>query len=1144
MKAFSTKYWGFVFLLVCFGSIAKAQPGICPPNIGFETGDFSNWTCRIGTLDNAGNVTWAPSTTPVANRHTILAAPGGRDFYGNFPVICPNGSQYSVKLGNTASPPGRQVSEVSYTFTVPATTTGFSMMIWYAVVLFDPGGGGGHSSVQRPRFKAKITDMTTNTTVPCVDFDFISSATLPGFTPSPLNSNVIYKDWTPVSINLSGLVGRSIKVELGAYDCTLGGHFGYAYVDVSPICNGVISGNTLCGGETSLTMTAPFGFQSYNWFADATFPLPPISTSQTLTMAPVPSVGSIFPVEVIPFPGFGCKDTLYAVIDIASPPVSDAGPDGTVCNNQTIQLGTASNPLYSYAWTWTPVAGGQLNNTTFSNPLASVQAATTVEYIVETMDLLTGCKSKDTTYITGRQADTTLTVNGRTNYCLGDPSPGTLSVNPTVSGVQWYDGATLIPGATGFTFQPTVSGSYWAQIIESGCTDSTRIINFTIGQTPVANAGPNASICTNQTIQIGSPPVAGVNYSWAPAGQVSNANIADPIAWVNDGTPVQFIVRATEALLGCYTQDTMYIIGRVVDTSLLVTGKTDYCTAELSHGVLTVSNTLLAVQWYDGATPIPGATGYSYQPVASGNYWAEIQQNGCTDSTRTIPFTVKITPVSNAGPDVNICANQTIQIGAAPVGGLNYSWTPVAQVNNATIANPQAWVNDGTPIEFIVRTTNAATGCYSQDTMYMTGRVVDTSLLVNGKTSYCRGDLQPGTLSVNAAVTAVQWYDGTTPIPGATGYSYFPIVSGNYWAQVQQFGCTDSTRTTVFFVHEKPLVAFSTSSDTGCVTKNTFIFRNNSTAPDGANLSYLWRFSDGITQTTTDAIRTFLVTGAYTVKLITTSEFGCADSTALKTVHVMPNGVADFRWDSICVNRPSLFYNMSNEKGSPQVNYSWNFNNGGPVVNVKDPGTVTYTTVGKVDVTLILTALGCENDPDTVIKKVQANVSKPGKQYKDITVAEGAKVFIHARDSIGPYFQWLPMIQLNNYNERFAEFTAINDVMYQIRISDIHTCVTIDTLQMLVLKKPGFYLPTAFTPNGDGLNDVAIPYLVRMKSLVSFSVFNRWGNRVFYTNQPNKGWDGKSGGVEQANGVYVWVLEFVDNNSKKVTEKGTITVIR
>ncbi|NOT50280.1 MAG: T9SS type B sorting domain-containing protein [Chitinophagaceae bacterium] len=1133
MKIFSIKYWGLALLLLCFNnSTIKAQVGLCPSNLDFELGDFTGWEARWGSGTNALPL---PNIGIVAGRHTIIsAATAGLDPYGGFPTICPNGSNYSVKLGNNQT--GNQAESISYTYTIPAGLTSFSMLFHYAVVFQDPN----HTPAAQPRFRARIIDVATGLPLNCVNFDFIASANLPGFQPSPIGGGVWYKDWTPVSINLSAYIGSTIRLEFVTNDCTQGGHFGYAYLDVNTNCSGVISGNFICPGDTAITLTAPFGFQGYEWYSDATF-TSTLSTTQTLYVNPLPAVGTIYPIVVTPYVGFGCRDTLYAVIDVGATPAADAGPDQIICNNQAVQIGTLPNPAYSYAWT---PAGQVSPSATIANPFASVVTPTPVEFIVDVTDIVTGCKAQDTTYISAVFVDTAMAVNGQTTYCTGSASPGILSVNNTLVAVQWYDGLTPIPGATGFAYQPTASGNYWAQVQQGGCTDSTRTVSFNIGITPTSVAGPDANICANQSIQIGGPPNAAHSYAWAPASQVSNATISDPQAWVNDGTPVQFIVRTTDIASGCYSQDTMYITGRLVDTSLSVTGKTLYCTGDANPGVLSVSNALVGVQWYNGAIPIPGATGFIYQPIVSGNYWAEVQQNGCTDSSRTVSFTINTTPVSNAGPDGNICANATIQIGAPSAPGLNYSWTPAAQVSNPAIADPQAWVNDGTPLQFIVRTTDPATGCYSQDTTYVTGRVVDTALFVSGKTGYCVGDPAAGSLSVNPGHTAVQWYNGAAPLPGATANTFTPTVTGNYWALLQQFGCSDSTITTAFAIHAMPVVGFTPSSDTGCVTRNSFLFTNNSSNPEGAAMTYLWRFSDGSTQTLTDAVRTFMTVGNYAVKLITTTEFGCADSTGLTTVHVLPNGVADFRWDSICVNRPSLFHNLSDEKGSTQVNYSWNLNNGGPILNVKDPGMVTYNTPGVVDVTLTLTALGCENDPNIIVKKVQCNVSKSGTRYTTITVPEGAKRFIHARDSIGQNFQWQPMVQLSNYHARYSEFTAVNDVLYQIFISDKHTCVTVDTLQMLVLKKPGYYLPTAFTPNGDGLNDIARPYLVGMKSLVSFSVFNRWGNRIFYSQQEGKGWDGRFNGNPQASGVYVWILEFLDNSNKKVTEKGTITLIR
>jgi gliding motility-associated-like protein len=677
-----------------------------------------------------------------------------------------------------------------------------------------------------------------------------------------------------------------------------------------------------------------------------------------------------------------------------------------------------------------------------------------------------------------------------------------------------------------------------------GCID-TLYATITVGTRPAANAGPDIDICRNQQVQIGAPPNPIYAYQWTPASQVSNPNISNPMAWTITPNPEEFIVKATDILTGCTAYDTTYITSRQVDTAILLNGSNTYCEGDPTAGTLSVHNVLSAVQWYNGITPIPGATGFSYHPTVSGNYWAQVQQLGCTDSTATIAFAVNPIPVSLAGPDLSICYKQNIQIGAPPNPAYNYSWTPVSQVSNPAIADPIAWAIGATPEQFIVHTTDPLTGCNSYDTAVITGRVVDTTIRLNGKNDFCKNDPAGGILSVNNVVTAVQWYNGANPIPGATAVSYQPLITGNYWALVQQFGCTDTTPTVIFNIHAMPVASYTLNSDTGCITNHLFAFTNTSNVTDGSTLSYLWRFGDGNTQTVTSPVKKFATVGNYTVKLITTSSFGCKDSTNNSIVHVLPNVNASFKWDSICTNRSVYFYNLSNEHGSTLVNYNWNFNNGGPGSTLKDPLPVIYNAIGQKDVTLILTALGCENYPDSITRRVQVNVQKPGITYRTITVPQGSSQFVHVRDSIGTIYNWRPQLQLSRYDARYTEFFANgNDVQYLIDISDIHTCVTIDTMLIQVLKKPGFYLPTAFTPNGDGLNDEVQPYLIGMKGLISFSVFNRWGKLIFRTNSYGKTWDGKFQGVEQTPGVYVWIVEYINSDNKKVTEKGTITLIR
>ena len=310
----------FFIIVLSIMSVAKssAQVGLCPPNLDFEQGDFSGWNCLSWSVALP-----TPVPGPIPGRHTIInALTAGTDFYGGFPELCPSGNNYSVKLGNSGT--GAQRESVSYTYSIPPSATTFSILFYYAIVLQDPVSNP-HTNLQRPRFEARIIDVATGLPIPCVDFNFFASSNLPGFLPSPVDPNVWYKDWTPISLNLSSYAGKTIRLEFITSDCSLNGHFGYAYMDVSTFCNGVISGNNICPGDTSLTITAPFGFQSYAWYSDITFTTI-LSTSQSLYLNPLPSVGSIFPVIVTPYPTFGCIDTLYATITVGTSPAADAGP--------------------------------------------------------------------------------------------------------------------------------------------------------------------------------------------------------------------------------------------------------------------------------------------------------------------------------------------------------------------------------------------------------------------------------------------------------------------------------------------------------------------------------------------------------------------------------------------------------------------------------------------------------------------------------------------------------------------------------------------------------------------------------------------------------------------------------------------------
>ena len=325
----------------------------CPPNIGFEAGSFDQWECGAGNISMTTGIISLNSTGPMNGRHTMIqnTYPQAKDLYGNFPVNCPNGSGFSIQLGNALT--GAQAERVSYTFNIPADQNNYSLIYNYAVVFENPT----HDEWQQPKFTANVYDVTNDAYIGCSSFSYAASSNLPGFKLATrgARSEVYYKTWTPVTIKLSGYAGRTIRLEFTTNDCTRGGHFGYAYVDVNEDCSSPISGNTQCVNDTSQVLTAPFGFAGYRWFNGDFSKI--LGTGSTLSFRPAPAPGGKYAVEVTPFLGQGCIDTVYTVIQYSSDtidlkvptaPIIACVTEGVDLTDPEITIGSSAGLIFSY----------------------------------------------------------------------------------------------------------------------------------------------------------------------------------------------------------------------------------------------------------------------------------------------------------------------------------------------------------------------------------------------------------------------------------------------------------------------------------------------------------------------------------------------------------------------------------------------------------------------------------------------------------------------------------------------------------------------------------------------------------------------------------------------------------------------------
>jgi len=116
---------------------------------------------------------------------------------------------------------------------------------------------------------------------------------------------------------------------------------------------------------------------------------------------------------------------------------------------------------------------------------------------------------------------------------------------------------------------------------------------------------------------------------------------------------------------------------------------------------------------------------------------------------------------------------------------------------------------------------------------------------------------------------------------------------------------------------------------------------------------------------------------------------------------------------------------------------------------------------------------------------------------------------------------------------------------YWLEVTDENGCKGRDSI-IVSLKRcmQGFYVPTAFTPNNDGKNDVFKPLIFGKIISYQFRVYNRWGQLVFSSSDPQKGWDGNFAGHQQSQDTFVWICQYQLEGENPQVEKGTVVLIR
>ncbi|MBO9730523.1 MAG: gliding motility-associated C-terminal domain-containing protein [Chitinophaga sp.] len=219
--------------------------------------------------------------------------------------------------------------------------------------------------------------------------------------------------------------------------------------------------------------------------------------------------------------------------------------------------------------------------------------------------------------------------------------------------------------------------------------------------------------------------------------------------------------------------------------------------------------------------------------------------------------------------------------------------------------------------------------------------------------------------------------------------------------------------------------------------------------------------------------------------------------------------------------------------------YRWS-----PAYYVDSPSS-RITVARPVDTTLftvtVTDTLGCPK-PVTATALVKVVPKVRAFAGNDTIIMLNTPFQLHATG--GVRYTWTPPDGLNSRSIYNPVTTYNHDITYTVTAYTQEGCSGTDNIFVRFMKGPEIYIPNAFSPNGDGVNDIFRPLPVGIVQTEFFRVFDRWGKLVYSSTAYLQGWDGTVNGQPAAIATYVWVVQGKDINNNTVQRKGTVTLIR
>ena len=881
-------------------------------------------------------------------------------------------------------------------------------------------------------------------------------------------------------------------------------------------------------------------------------------------------------------PGAPCGQAAAKVtITFVSQPASPSVRSVTNCSGSSATL-SATAPGGTYQW-YDAATGGNLLNTgpDFITPVLN---STTTYYVQTTINNAVSARTAVT--VTVNPVPTAPVAPG-VQICTGTAAK--LTASGSAGNYEWYDaaiaGTFLASGSVYTTPILTTNATYYVQTTVNGCVSARTQVNVLITPKPNVTSAPTGTICSRQPLSYTiTADLANTTFLWSRAkvAGVSNPAVANQTSstitetLINTGTlPATVTYVITPSAGNCPGPSFNYVV--TVYPVPIVTGPAaaTICNSTTDNYSINFSGPVTSFSWSRAAVP-----GISNLPV-SGQAASVIREvlfnttnqpvnvpyaiNYNTPNCSGIPFNLVITvnpqdSVTSSSKGLACTGFPQDYVITTNVPNSTFSWSRAAvpNISNPAVSNKTS----GTITETLINTTftpmsveyditPTANGCTGSLFKYFVE--VNPKLpapAVNSNSPICVGS----DIHLNTAPVTNATYLWTGP-NGFTSTLQNPVITnataadaGTYTMAFTLRGCT-SVPVLVPVEVDIPAVVDAGPDVSVCVS-TPFITLAGSVS--GGTTTGIWstagsgtflpsanvlnaRYVPSVADTTA---------GSVTLTLTSTSKDNCTIQfdTMTITFSKQPAAIPGPSED-VCSQTKAV---QLNGKVTIAGGGTWSTSGDGTFVPSAAQLNATYvpgpTDPGKGHVVLTLSA----NNPGvcfTPADSLTVNFIPPPTVYAGGIryVLKGSTITLYPTVSdANVQYLWTPNVDINNNTVKNPVVTGDIDRVYTLTVTDSRGCVAQDTT--LVKVSPPIKIVNTFTPNGDGVNDYwDIVGLIAYQD-ATVDIFDRWGQKVFYSLGYPKPWDGTYNGKPVPVGVYYYVIHTHFNGDQVLS--GYVTVIR